>query len=742
VPNKIANEGYESHRERILQFLARFPHESFKLKELSRRMGIRTGKDEQIFKRALRSLQDENKILRIRGKRYGHLHETQLFIGSLEVTSRGFGIVTVEESGEELFVQHENLGDAAHGDTVEVSLLAQSTKQKDRGARREGEVVRIIKRGIQTFVGTIERTHKQFFAVPDDRRMAREILIAKEHLREAKEGDKVVVKMTVWGKHRQISEGQVVEVLGKSGELSAEIKSVAREYHLTTEFSPEVLLEANAVPSGIPQTEIDRRRDLRNLLCFTIDPEDAKDFDDAVSLEPLQDGNYRLGVHIADVSYYVSDGSEIDKEALKRSTSVYFPQGVIPMLPEKLSNGLCSLRPDEDRLAFTVFMNVSPRGTVKEYEIVESIIRSKRRFSYEDVQELMNRLERSQAVLPSDVPFAGVIRQMFLLSTVLTKKRMKEGSIDFDSTEAKFEFDEQGKPVKIIKKVRLESHRLVEECMLLANRVVARHIGFVKKEEQVKPFLYRVHDSPDPERIGELAVFVDKLGFTLNTDGGVTSKSLQQLLNQVKGTEVENVINEVALRSMAKAVYSDRNIGHYGLAFDYYSHFTSPIRRYPDLIVHRMLKRYAAGISLQERNALRQRLPYIAKQSSVMERAAMEAERTAVKVMQVEYMKRHIGDEFHAVISGVTNFGIFVELTDLLVQGLLHVRDLSDDYYVYDEKQYTLKGRRTGKQYRLGDTLEVKVVRVNPEDRQIDFTLVEKDENKFHRRRKHEGDEP
>jgi len=742
VPNKIANEGYESHRERILQFLARFPHESFKLKELSRRMGIRTGKDEQIFKRALRSLQDENKILRIRGKRYGHLHETQLFIGSLEVASRGFGIVTVEEGGEELFIQHENLGDAAHGDTVEVSLLAQSTKQKDRGARREGEVVRIIKRGIQTFVGTIERTHKQFFAVPDDRRMAREILIAKEHLREAKEGDKVVVKMTVWGKHRQISEGQVVEVLGKSGELSAEIKSVAREYHLTTEFPPEVLLEANAVPSGIPQTEIDRRRDLRNLLCFTIDPEDAKDFDDAVSLEPLQDGNYRLGVHIADVSYYVSDGSEIDKEALKRSTSVYFPQGVIPMLPEKLSNGLCSLRPDEDRLAFTVFMNVSPRGTVKEYEIVESIIRSKRRFSYEDVQELMNRLERSQAVLPSDVPFAGVIRQMFLLSTVLTKKRMKEGSIDFDSTEAKFEFDEQGKPVKIIKKVRLESHRLVEECMLLANRVVARHIGFAKKEEQVKPFLYRVHDSPDPERIGELAVFVDKLGFTLNTDGGVTSKSLQQLLNQVKGTEVENVINEVALRSMAKAVYSDRNIGHYGLAFDYYSHFTSPIRRYPDLIVHRMLKRYAAGISLQERNALRQRLPYIAKQSSVMERAAMEAERTAVKVMQVEYMKRHIGDEFHAVISGVTNFGIFVELTDLLVQGLLHVRDLSDDYYVYDEKQYTLKGRRTGKQYRLGDTLEVKVVRVNPEDRQIDFTLVEKDENKFHRRRKHEGDEP
>lgn len=583
----------------------------------------------------------------------------------------------------------------------------------------------MIQRGIQTIVGTLERARKQFFVVPDDKRSAEEILIALQELHGATKGDKVVVEIIDWGKQHQHPIGRVTEILGKTGELSAEIKSIVHQFQLPAEFPRQVLAEANAIPWNIPQSEISRRLDLRDLLCFTIDPEDAKDFDDAVSLENMPDGGVRLGVHIADVSYYVREGSALDKEALRRGTSVYFPNGVIPMIPEKLSNGLCSLRPEENRLAFSILINVSPRGSVKGYEIHETVLRSKKRFTYEAVQSLFDQLRNGVSIDSKDEPYIDVLQRMQKLTTLLTKKRLQEGSIDFDSAEAKFEFDEKGQPTKIVKKVRLESHRLVEECMLLANRVVAQHIGLTKKEEHVKPFLYRVHDSPDPERIRELSMFVQKFGFKLNIDGGVTSKSLQHLLDQVKGTEVENVINEVVLRSMAKAIYSERNIGHYGLGFDYYAHFTSPIRRYPDLVVHRMLKQYREGISHGEREAIRQRLPYIAKQSSEMERQAMEAERAAVKVMQVEYMKRHIGNEFRAVISGVTNFGIFVELTDSLVEGMVHVRDLQDDYYIYDEKHYALKGRRPGKQYRLGDPLNVKVVRVNPEEHQIDFTLID-----------------
>jgi ribonuclease R len=710
----------ESIERQIIDFLSRYPNEFFKSRELARRLGIRNDKDYQVFKTQLRVLQDNGQIMRVKGKKFGHLFIPKYAEGKLQLTKQGFGFVKTGEEQEDIFIAPRFIGSASDGDTVRVSLFAESAGKK-KGLKKEGEIIEVLSRSTAAVVGTLQRNRK-LYVVANDNRNAKDVFVSKDDLNGAEEGDKVVVEIESWGSGHQNPEGKIIEVLGQAGEVASEIKSVAREFKLPLSFPAEVIRESEELLAQIPPAEINRRLDYRDQLCVTIDPADAKDFDDAVSLESREDGNYKLGVHIADVSYYVRENTALDKEALDRGTSIYFPNGVIPMLPEKLSNVVCSLRPDEDRLTYSVFIVVTPKGVVKDHSIEETVIRSKRRFSYEDVQKI---IEDGGGANKGDYP--NLLLEMFKLSSVLTKKRMKEGSIDFESAEAKFQFDEHGKPTAIVKKVRLASHRLVEEFMLLANKVVAQHIGLAKKEEHQKPFIYRIHDSPDPERIRELSQFVEKFGYKLRIDGGVTTKALQKLLNDVKGTDVENVINEVALRAMAKAIYSDRNIGHYGLAFDYYSHFTSPIRRYPDLMIHRLLKEYEMNISVDRRETIRKRLPTIAKQSSEMERRAMDAERTAIKVMQVEYMKRHVGDEFHAVISGVVHFGIFIEVNDLLVEGMVHVKDLRDDYYSYDEKRYSLVGQRSGKRYRLGDSVYVKVVRVNPEERQIDFAIAEPD---------------
>jgi ribonuclease R len=722
-------------QKRILDFIARYPREHFKSKELFRRLSIKDKSKEQAFKDALRALQDSGKILRTAGKQYGHLHQPEYVQGRLQITRQGSGSIMTPE-GDNVMIPAELLKDAAGGDLVEVALRAQGTKQKEHGNRRQGEIIRVIEQQQHSIVGTLQHIRKQFFVVPDNKKMSREFLIGKESLNGAHEGDKVVIEQTQPADRYHAPEGRVTDVIGKSGDLSVEILSVAREFNLPLTFPKEATQEADSFPSQIPEEEIRRRLDLRSILCFTIDPEDAKDFDDAVSIETLPGGNFLLGVHIADVSYYIRRNSALDKEALQRGTSVYFPNGVIPMIPDRLSSDLCSLRPNEDRLTYSVLLTMTPQGAVKEYKIKESIICSKRRCTYQEVQSLIEGIEHKQPAPEKDKVLSAAVASMYQLSSTLTKKRMKEGSIDFDSVETKFLFDEQGKPTAILKKERLESNRLVEEFMLLANQVVAQHIGLVKKEDHQKPFLYRIHDSPDPDRIRELALFVKKFGFSINVDSGVTSKSLQKLLSEVKGSEVESVINTVVLRSMAKAIYSERNIGHYGLAFDYYAHFTSPIRRYPDLIVHRMLKRYESEFSITEREELRKRLPFIAKQSSERERTAMEAERAAVKVVQVEFMKKHLGDEFHAVISGVAQYGLFIQVNDLYVEGLVPAREMEDDYYQYDEKQYALIGKRKKKMYRLGDPVVVKVSRVDPETRQIDFLLVDDDTKPAQGRRK------
>ena len=691
-------------------------------------MSLKTEEEREALRAALHRLQEADQINRVKNGRFGHRTAVRLVVGKLAMTKQGLGFVTVEGTDEQVFIPPRFRGMAVHGDTVEVSLFAQPTRQQEEGDKPEGEITRVIERGRTDLVGTLEKSKNFFVVIPDDRRIARDVMVAQGALNNAKPGEKVIVQIETWGVGHLSPEGRIVEVLGRAGEVSAEIKSVVSEFKLPLHFPREVSEEAERLPDAIPQEEIARRLDFRQQYCMTIDPEDAKDFDDAVSLERLPDGNLRLGVHIADVSYYVKEGTVLDREALQRSTSVYFPNMVIPMLPERLSNIICSLRPNEDRLAYSVFMTLTSKGVVTEHEICETVIRSKRRFTYEEVEHILSGGEDPSV----PAPILERLHAMQELASNLTKKRMKEGSIDFDSAEAKFRFGDEGEPTEIIKKVRLKSHRLVEEFMLLANQVVAKHGGQAKKEEQQRPFLYRIHDSPDPDRVRELAVFVAQFGYKLSLEGGVRSKQLQHLLEQIKGTEVENVINEVALRSMAKAIYSDQNIGHYGLAFDHYSHFTSPIRRYPDLVVHRLLKEYARGIPtsassvepLKRREEIRSRLPAIAKQSSAMERVAMEAERAAVKVMQVEYMKRHLGDEFEGLISGVMRFGVFIEINDLLVEGMIHVRDLEDDYYLYDEKSYALIGQRKGKRYRLGDTVKVKVIRVNAEEREIDFAMV------------------
>lgn len=715
----------------IITFLARYPNQLFKSRELGHRLSLKTEEELSALRDALKNLEEGQKVQRGRHGKYGFLHIPSVIRGKLQKTRQGFGFVIVKELEQDIFVAPKFLGTAVDGDTVEVSLFAPGKKQRDGDARPEGEIVKIIERGRSSLVGTLQKSHSVYVVVPDDSAIGTDVVVAKEDLGGAHAGEKVVVEIGTWGQSHLSPEGRVVEVLGRAGEVDAEMKSVIHEFRLPLTFPKDVINEAEQFDADIPREEINRRLDFRKRICVTIDPEDAKDFDDAISLESLPDGNVRVGVHIADVSYYVREGSALDREALARGTSVYLPSMVIPMLPENLSNVICSLRPGVDRLAYSVFMDITPRGVVKSYEIRESVIRSSRRFTYEEVEEILNGQQRgdvSSEILDS-------LLEMHKLSQVLTAKRKQKGSIDFDTAEAKFRFDERGKPIEIVKKVRLFSHRLVEEFMLLANKVIAKHIGLAKKEAAAKPFLYRIHDSPNPERLRDLSVFVEKFGFKLDTSSGISSRVLQTLLDQVRGTEVENVINEVALRSMAKAIYSDRNIGHFGLGFDYYSHFTSPIRRYPDLVIHRLLKEYDSGVSTERRQNLTRVLPEIAEQASIRERTAVDAERAAIKVMQVEYMKRHIGDEFEAVISGVMQFGVFVELNDLLTQGMIHVRDLDDDYYVYDDKKYALLGKRTGRELRLGDKVNVKVVRVNPEEREIDFAFVGNSTSSPRRRR-------
>ena len=697
-------------KKKIISFFKKNPGRGFKTRDVALKLDITDEHDYASLKACLHSLVEEEFISRS-GKRYmlNHSPKSNKITGTLQITQGGFGFVVAKESKmRDVFVAARNLSTAFNGDTVEVSLFA-----NQKGKNLEGQIIQVVKRKKEEIVGTLLKTNSFYVIKPDGQDFQRDIYISKKNLKGAKIGNKVLVGNIKWENPDLNPEGEVIEVLGKAGSRDTEIVSLAREFNLQYKFSDITQEEADSIPVDISPEDVIGRIDFREKTVFTIDPEDAKDFDDALSIEVLENDNYSVGVHIADVSNYVTYNTNIDKEAFSRGNSVYLVGKVIPMLPEKLSNDVCSLVPYKDRLTYSVIAEITKRGKLVDYKIHKTVINSKRRFTYEEVQNIIEKKEGD---------FANDILQLNSLAQLLRKKRMREGSIDFFSAEVKFELDEDGVPVRIIKKEAKQSNMLVEEFMLLANKIVAKHIAAPEKGD-VRPYIYRVHDLPDKEKIVEFAKFVRSLGYSFDPGAASKSNQFQILMQSVKDTEEEAVISEVAIRSMAKAVYSTHNIGHYGLGFKHYTHFTSPIRRYADLMVHRLLYQY-----MEKKGKFKYSLPELDEISdhiSVTERNAVDAERQSVKLKQVEFLHNHIGDEFHAIISGVAHFGIFVKVTDILAEGLVKLRDLESDFYVYDEKKYALVGRSTKKQYRLGDKIRVQLIRADLEKSELDFIILE-----------------
>ena len=697
-------------KKELKAFFNRNHSRGYKSKEIAKKLGFISDHEYASLKATLHKLSDEGFLIRI-GKRFqlNRLPISNTLKGTLELNKSGYGFVTLNDDKlGDIFIASRNIGTAFNGDIVEVEVFA-----RQKGKNVEGQIVRIIERNKKEFVGVLKKSKTFYFITADDPSIHRDIYIDQAKLAGAKPDDKVVVGKLHWEDSKLNPEGEVLEVLGKSGTHDTEIISYARDFDLKYKFNPAAIKEADKIKIIISEEEVRSRIDFRNKNVITIDPEDAKDFDDALSIEKLANDNFSIGIHIADVSHYVKEDSALDEEALIRGNSVYFVGKVIPMLPENLSNDICSLVPFEDRLTYSVIVEITPRGRIVDYKIHKTIINSKRRFTYEEVQNIID-VETGQ--------FVDDILALNRIAITLRKKRMSEGSFDFISPEVKFKLDENGVPISYSLREMKQSNMLIEEFMLLANKVVAKHIA-IPKSGPVLPFVYRVHDLPDQEKIIEFARFTKTLGYNFDPSAASKSKQFQELLNQVKGKPEEVLINELAIRSMAKAVYSPQNIGHYGLGFKHYTHFTSPIRRYSDLIVHRLLFYYLKDHNKQLYTY--KELEEICDNISSCERNAIEAERFSLKQKQIEYLKNHLGNEFMAIISGITNFGIFVKITDMFAEGLVRLRDLDDDYYIYDEKRYAIIGKRTNKQYRLGDKVQVRLVRVDEGKSELDFLILE-----------------
>lgn len=701
----------EERKKILLEFISSTGYQPMKLKEMAGILQVPRN-EKADFREVVEALVADGKIEADNSGRYrvsDNNTKTGIFMG----TQRGFGFVVIEGEEEDIFIPENATKGALHNDKVLVSI-----KEWNTGRRKEGEILRIVERSNTTVVGTFEKSKNYGFVVPDNTKFGKDIFIQKEHTKGAVNGHKVVVKITNYGDKQKNPEGRVIEILGHINDPGVDIKSVVAAYNLPLEFPEEVLKQVETTEEEISQEEIVGRKDLRSLPTVTIDGEDAKDLDDAITLS--REGNiYHLGVHIADVSHYVREDTPLDKEALDRGTSVYLVDRVIPMLPHKLSNGICSLNAGSDRLALSCIMDIDEKGNVLGHEIAETLIRVDRRMTYTSVKKILE--DRDEEEIREYEDFVPMFLLMEELADILREKRRKRGSIDFDFPESKIVLNKDGHPVDIKPYDRNKATRIIEDFMLIANETVAEDYFW-----QEIPFVYRSHENPDSDRIKELGIFINNFGYSIRiSQEDIHPKELQKLLRKIEGTAEEALISRLTLRSMKRAKYSAESEGHFGLAAKYYCHFTSPIRRYPDLQIHRIIKEnLRGGLSEKRFNHYHKILPDVARQASQTERRADEAEREVLKLKKVEYMSDHIGEEFDGVISGITSWGMYVELPNT-VEGLVRVTDMEDDFYIYDEEHYTMMGEHTRKSYKLGQKVKVRVVDTDKWQKVIDFQLVE-----------------